>query len=484
MIKSIVEHPVPLLLRDILREKSSGELIIRGHSFTKNLFFEKGNLIFAGSDVIEERLGEILFKIGKIDRKQFIEILEMLERKTSSEKLGKIMVQKKIISQRDLFFGLLYQLRSIAISIFTLVSGEWQFNDRIPDIPDDTKFNIDLAEIITEGANKIGNFSNFKNRFYRLIPRTGPISVEIKEYLSTYETDFHKDLARFTNMPCDQIIPQIKMSEEIFWKKIILFYLLNIVDFNPASTEREIDKNVEELFVLYERIKSDKIDYYELLGLQKTATYNEIKNAYFNYAKKYHPDRISNAPDPEIKEKANFVFAEMNRAYDILSNTDKKKAYDAKGYKEGAIEDTIQENLLERAKMLYRRAKLLYTQKKYVDAVPLLDEAVALDPDKLPYLLMLGLCQMNVPSLRHAAEKNFQKVIDQEPWNVEAYTAMGFLFLSVDQLNRAEGFFRKVLSLNPDHALARKKLQELIDSRTNPPDKTKHGFSIFGKSKK
>ncbi|MCX6582637.1 MAG: DnaJ domain-containing protein [Candidatus Aminicenantes bacterium] len=481
MIKQIAEHPVPLVLRDILREKSRGELIVRGRNFTKNLFFDEGNLIFAGTNVIEERLGEILFKIGKIDRSQFIGILEMLERKTETEKLGKLLVQKKILSQRDLFFALLYQLRTIATSIFTLPSGEWHFVDKIPNIPVDSRFNVDLAGIISEGVNKIGNFSFFKNRFFRLTPRTGPIPTNMREFLSNAETDFHNDLVGFNNVPCEQIVPQMKMSEEIFWKKIILFYLLNIVEFNQVSAERENNKNVEELFALYERIKSDKIDFYELLGVQKTAAYNEIKNGYFSYAKKYHPDRISNAPDPEIKEKANFVFAEMNKAYETLSNDVKKRAYDSRGYKEGAIEDSIKENLMERAKMLYRRAKALYTQKQYGEAAPLLDEAVSLDPNKPPYFLMLGLCQMNLPALRRAAEKSLQKVIDQEPWNVEAYMAMGMLFQSENQVNRAEGFFRKVLSLNPDHTLARKKLQELIDSRT---DKKKHGFSLFGKSKK
>ncbi|MDQ1353941.1 MAG: hypothetical protein QG657_4250, partial [Acidobacteriota bacterium] len=116
MIKQIVEYPVPLVLRDILREKSRGELIVRGRNFTRNLFFDNGNLIFAGTNVIEERLGETLFKIGKIDRRQFIDILEMLEQKTEHEKLGKILVEKKILNHRDLFFALLYQFRTIATS--------------------------------------------------------------------------------------------------------------------------------------------------------------------------------------------------------------------------------------------------------------------------------------------------------------------------------------------------------------------------------
>ena len=66
----------------------------------------------------------------------------------------------------------------------------------------------------------------------------------------------------------------------------------------------------------------------EIFGIKNTATFDEIKDAYFDSAKKYHPDRISSAPDPEIKEKANFVFAEINKAYETLTDDEKKREYD------------------------------------------------------------------------------------------------------------------------------------------------------------
>jgi tetratricopeptide (TPR) repeat protein len=477
MPNRIIQYPVPLMLKKILKDKSSGELIVSGKNFTKNLFFREGALIYAKTDVIEERLGEILFKIGKINRNQFLSINKLITDK--NERIGKILVQQRILSQRDLFFALIFQLRTIATSTFYLVSGEWNFVNKAPEIPDDSEFNIQLAGIIAEGSNKLGNISYFRNKFYYKAPKVDSIPDSMKEFLSNHELNFYKGLTQFYNLANSHIIPKMKVAEDIYWKKVVLFYLLNIVDFVDVTVDKELDKNVEEILKLFEKVKSGRSDYYQILGVLHTATHNEIKNAYFNYAKKYHPDRISSAPDPEIKEKANYVFAEINKAYETLSNPDKKNSYDSKGFKEHNQIEPVQENLMERARLLYRKAKSLYNQKKYWEASSLMDEAVKLDPNKASYFLLLGMCQMNFLQLRRMAAENLQKAIDLEHWNVEAFTAMGLLLISENQPLRAEGFFRKVLSINPDHAVARKKLQEIIGKNS----KKKRKFSLFGKKK-
>lgn len=91
---------------------------------------------------------------------------------------------------------------------------------------------------------------------------------------------------------------------------------------------------------------------------------------------------------------------------------------------------------------------------------------------------------MNINQLKRLAEKNLQKVMEMEHWNVEAVVALGILFLSENQVHRAEGFFRKALSMNPENALARKKLEEIKKLLNPENDKKKSGFSLFGKSKK
>ena len=76
-----------------------------------------------------------------------------------------------------------------------------------------------------------------------------------------------------------------------------------------------------------------KRDYYDVLGVKKNATDQEIKSAYRKLAKKYHPD--ANPGDKRAEEK----FKELSEAYDILKNPEKRKLYDRFGH--AAFDETM-----------------------------------------------------------------------------------------------------------------------------------------------
>ena len=71
---------------------------------------------------------------------------------------------------------------------------------------------------------------------------------------------------------------------------------------------------------------AEKRDYYEVLGVPRTASEDEIKKAYRKLAKKYHPDL--NPGDKQAEER----IKEVNEAYEILSDKDKKARYDQFGH--------------------------------------------------------------------------------------------------------------------------------------------------------
>ena len=67
------------------------------------------------------------------------------------------------------------------------------------------------------------------------------------------------------------------------------------------------------------------LDYYKILGIDKTATPKDIKNAYRKLARKYHPDLNPN--DKDAKKN----FQQINEANEVLSDPEKRKKYDQYG---------------------------------------------------------------------------------------------------------------------------------------------------------
>jgi len=82
-------------------------------------------------------------------------------------------------------------------------------------------------------------------------------------------------------------------------------------------------------------------DYYEVLGVPRNATKSQIKDAYRNLALQFHPDR-NKSPEAEAR------FKEISEAYAVLSDDDKRKAYDAGG-REGVYQKYSQEDLFRGA---------------------------------------------------------------------------------------------------------------------------------------
>ena len=72
-------------------------------------------------------------------------------------------------------------------------------------------------------------------------------------------------------------------------------------------------------------------NYYDILGVKKTATADELKKAYRKLAIQNHPDK-----HPDEKEKYEKKFKEINEAYSVLSDANKRAMYDQTGSAEGA----------------------------------------------------------------------------------------------------------------------------------------------------
>ena len=159
-------------------------------------------------------------------------------------------------------------------------------------------------------------------------------------------------------------------------------------------------------------------DYYAILGVEDTATPDDIRKAYLKLAKKLHPDRFPN--DAERKAEAQQQFSKVSRAHDVLGDPKQREEYDAMrifarnraaldagdpstggsaSVPAGAAQSPATSQSLQAAKVDRQenwaakhsdRAKECMDRKRYQEAETAIKEAIRLDPNKVKYHVQLA----------------------------------------------------------------------------------------------
>ena len=150
---NIREVPLPALLEDLQQGKSTGALVIRRSGAEKCIYVKNGQIVFASSSDMQDRLGEMLVKAGLLSRENLDAALALYKKNAGLKKIGAILVENKFVSPRDLFAGLKTQVKDILFSLFLWDDAEYRFEERLP--PDVIQLQFNLPELIAELIERI-----------------------------------------------------------------------------------------------------------------------------------------------------------------------------------------------------------------------------------------------------------------------------------------------------------------------------------------
>lgn len=145
----------------------------------------------------------------------------------------------------------------------------------------------------------------------------------------------------------------------------------------------------EEIMILSDAI--DEMDYYQILKIKPSANAAEIRQAYYDSARIFHPDNFVNVTDAKIKQAIMKISKLITEAYVVLRDFDKRKRYDAQLSRIGVerriryVEDEAEEKQKEdivspQAKRLYLQAVSDLKQNRIQDALKNLKLALAFEP--------------------------------------------------------------------------------------------------------
>ena len=477
---------IGLFLRKIHFHKLNGLLLFKSGSVKKELLFRDGELVAAKTNIPEERLGEIMFKLGKISDETHAQMERYI---TPGQAIGKSMAKQGVTSQRNVDDGLAYQMREIALSLFPRFDGEIVFQERPgAEVPVDIT-RVNVPYLIEDGIRRMAYHSALKKHLEMKAPY--PKSRVFVRLLTEEEKEILEKIKGGTKS--ETLLKSLKYNPEFFWKSLYLFYCLNLVDFrdqdqihgdeaeekDDQAAQARSEEELEEVLTFKEKLRTS--NYYQILGVAKDASEEDIKKAYFLLARKFHPDRFGRSLSAHNRVIVDEVFDGITKAYRTLTSPELKKKYEAKA---PAAAGESGRDILKKADHKFRQAKTLYSQGRYEDSIVLLEEVTRLNRMKGAYFLLLALSEAKIPSLRKKAEEDFLRAIELESWNPECYVGLGILYRQEGLTLKATKLFQKALEYDADHEIALKELNALKGGEKKTGFKALFSKDLFGSKKK
>jgi curved DNA-binding protein CbpA len=466
---NLKHFPISDIFLGLQRSEKTGILEMKHGPVMKKIYIKNGDMIFATSNQEEDRLGEVLVKAGKLTLEQYYQSIEVM--KKTGKRQGAVLVELGYLKPKDLIWAVTHQVEEIILSLFQWEDGEFEFKE-IP-LPSEEVITLKLsaANLIYRGIKRIDNFTYLKDGFFPMdaIMAYSADPMDLFQDIRLEEKD--KDILFLIDGSRKvQDILLLSSLDNLQTMKI-LYALMNarLIEIKEKDLEREdtISEEVlkepeeeldtefmEKVEELYNRLSS--IDYYNILGITKWSTHDEIKKAYFKKAKEFHPDRHFSLMSETLKNKLNALFSHITMAYKTLSHPQMKMEYDQDpSFKASSMEGRP----AEMAKAKFEEGKKALWDKLYAEAVELFGQAAYLDSSVAGYHFYFGMALAKEKKFREAQEA-INNALKLDPLNANYMAELGHMYLELGFHSRAKAAFEKAIQLDPSNKRATEGLQK------------------------
>jgi len=462
---------IPKILIYLNRNRKTGTLIVTTPTFTKKVYFDKGDAIFASSTFQDDRLGELLIKAGKITEEQYEESIELIKKQTGKRQ-GAILVELGYLTPKDLFGGVKHQVKEIVCSLFLLEDAKYEFVEAEIPTNEVITLKMSVGNLIYEGVKRMYNLTRINKEMSDMTVvlklSADPVSLfqdieltpqdkdilsmidgkktiqELLEGSSIGHFETQKTLyALWSAGTLEEKERAVEKAEEIVSVEDILQPL-------PEEQEESL-KRVDEIYANLDRLSAN-----ELLEIDENSDAETVKKNYYRLAKEFHPDRYFSSADPSLKDKLTKIFDAMTHAYTLLEDDEAiKKYFDSLG-KVKKVEDVTAQD----AEVQFKRGVKEYKKGDYWGAADLFKWAIKLDPENAKYWSYLSLTLTKMPHRLKDSEEALLQAVKLEPLNAEHYVNLGQIYFLAGMKKRAYSQFEKALKLDPENVRAKKGLDQ------------------------
>jgi tetratricopeptide (TPR) repeat protein len=242
----------------------------------------------------------------------------------------------------------------------------------------------------------------------------------------------------------------------------------------PASRKVDPAQTAEVTALIEQRLKilDQGADHFALIGIGRDASTADIRSAYFALARQLHPDRLLSLGIADTERRAQRLFAEVNTAFSIISDPDRRRDYldvlsrggAAAIREEQARAEELAQRILE-SEDAFTRGEMALRRGALMQAVQELERAVQLNPDEAEYIATLAWAQFCLAPDKTAVSAQTRHALDRAiktaPKSIPPKFYLGRVERMLGRDQEALRLFRDVLALQPSHTEAASEVRVL-----------------------
>ena len=507
----LTDQPLAELIREIGSKVLSGALRLEYERAKTVVYFEKGRIVFAASNLRALRLREYLKKNGIISEKEFAR----LENPGADLSLALSLHADRKLSRKDLD-SLLGNLVADVLRVPLLwTDGTWEFDKRAR-LDDPVQVSLDPTVLLREAAQRLPlkfistRFRNPKETISRspdgsgrnsFLPAEGFILSRLDEptkleelvavsglrELDAYRVIYGLALSGFVQREYWQNAFRTQPSKPGTTTPEVAVPSLpeasagkpEIIDRWAQGNEKETEDSLGDFL---ERLRA-ATNFYEVLDASPSADTNGIKEAYYALARRYHPDRFHLKSGTRLHQQISSAFARITQAYETLIDTDARSTYDgtierSRKFEESAPKSTTtppgpaaaDEAAFEfdpsapdtgQAERYFREGFSSLKQGQIGAAITHLSAACRLNPHEARFRAYYGRALAANQKTRRLAEGEIQTAVRLDSSNPLYRTMLAELYFDLKFYRRAQTELDRALEIEPNDAKAHGLLRKL-----------------------
>jgi curved DNA-binding protein CbpA len=486
------EHPLAELIREIAATGLSGALRLARERAKVAIYFQDGALVFAASNLRAHRLREVV-KQGGLGDAQISDLAAM----TSDDDLAEALIQSGRVTVETLAMIRSKQLSDVLRLALLWTDGTWEFDPRVR-VANDVSVSVDVNRLLLECARHLpagfvaSRFRETNGITYQsaagkdttnLLPTEASVfsrasrSAQLSELRGLGGANNDDNLRAIYALSLSGLLQRSDWPAVLGAQPSKTLYKRSGASAPKTKSVNNAAEKIDEsgdVQALFARLKSAR-DHYDVLDVGRRCSSEEIKGAYHTLARSFHPDHFHKSHSA-LRTRVDSAFARIAQAYETLSDSALRAAYDAKltsksaaGVKPAApekadkpaAEPKEKPPTAERAEASFRQGLAALQRNQRDQAIRFLAEAAMLAPREARYRANYGHALIGETNARRVAESELQAALALEPENASHRVMLAELYQALGLRRRAQGEAERALATDPKNEAARALLTSL-----------------------